>query len=760
MLNHLGKQIQKFQRFPFLYEGQFGLEKEAQRVTTAGELATTKHPASLGSSRSHPYLKTNFAETQTKVVTDRFSSIHKMYQQLQGLDAVLTQNLAPTERLWPLSMPPQLPADQTIKLTTVTAQKHAYRKQLIAKDGLKQQMISAIRLNFSLPTRLLLVLYEDHYQDKYDSYLEFHNAAYLKVAQNYQRYRYILTYLFGASPLAETNFYQSGQAKPAKLVRSLASSQKYGYANQTASQISFASLAQYVQGITTYVRQGKLANSREFSVPVQLQGRKLSKLTSEGVTYLELSNLELDPFTLDGISEIDLDFMQIFFIYMLILPSMPQQKLTSILQLAAEQHEQVALEDPTKASTLQAQLTEFIQEMQKFSVDFAAPHRLQIAVKRMAERVIDFKKTPAYLLSQQVSQQSLSQFAVKQANAAYTQQTQAVYQLRGYQDLSLSTQALLRAAFQAGLQVEVLDRQDNLVKLSYQEQTEIIKQGSLTSKDNQLGGELSANKTVLKKLLGAAGFAVPMSAEYRTQATALTDFPDYAKRGVVVKPRRGHSGAGVTVFKLPPKRAAYAVAVSTAFKFDRTIMVESFVAGSQYRFLVIGGKVKAVLEQIPANVVGDGRSTIQQLIEKKNLTRGEKQTKPMEKIPLDGATLANLTQQGLQLTTIPVRGNLVYLGDTANPVTGGDAVDMTTDVDVSYCHLAERVAAELKLTVAGVDLFIDNPYKAVTDEHPELGMVLSVTNQPSLIEHLFPYFGEAQPVAQQLLQFLFPKAFH
>ncbi|WP_125980189.1 bifunctional glutamate--cysteine ligase GshA/glutathione synthetase GshB [Loigolactobacillus iwatensis] len=757
MLNHFGKQIQKFQRFPFLYEGQFGLEKEVQRVTTAGELVTTKYPASLSLSQGQPYLKPNFTTTQIKVVTDRFSSIHEMYHQLQGLDDVLTQNLATAERLWPLSMPPKLPDDQAIKLTT---QERAHYKQPVSKRSLKSQMIAAIRLNFSLPTRLLLVLYEDHYQDKYDSYLEFHNAAYLKVAQNYQHYRYILTYLFGASPLAEMNFYQSGQAKPAKLVRSLANSQRYGYANQTASQISFASLAQYVQDITTCVKQEKLANSREFNVPVLLQGRELSKLTSEGVTHLELRNLELDPFALDGISEDDLDFMQAFVIYMLILPSIAQQKVSSILQTAAEQNEQVALEDPTRASALQVPLTEFIQGMQKFVVDFAAPKRLQTAVNRMAERVIDFKKTPAYLLSQQVSQQSLSHFAVKQANTTYNDQTQVVYQLRGYQDLSLSTQALLRAAIQVGLHVEVLDRQDNLIRLSYQKQSEIVKQGSLTSKGNQLSGELSANKTVLKKLLGEAGFAVPMSAEYQTQAAALTDFSDYAKRGIVVKPRCGHNGAGVTVFKLPPKRAAYAAAVSTAFKFDQTIMVESFVVGSQYRFLVISGKVKAVLEQTPANVVGDGRLTIQQLIEKKNLTRGENQTKPLEKIPLDGPTAANLTQQGLQLTTIPVRGNLVYLGDTANPITGGDSVDMTTDVDVSYCHLAERVAAELKLTVAGIDLFIDNPYKAVTDEHPELGMVLSVTNQPSLIEHLFPYYGEAQPVAQQLLQSLFPKAFH
>ncbi|TMM33505.1 bifunctional glutamate--cysteine ligase GshA/glutathione synthetase GshB, partial [Colwellia ponticola] len=134
--------------------------------------------------------------------------------------------------IWPLSMPPVLPSDETtIPIADVAPDARAYRDYLANRYGRRLQMISGVHFNFSLAPALIARLYDEVYHDQFATVKDFSDMLYLQIAQNYSQYRYLLTYLFGASPITEALFQTDTTNLPDYAVRSLRSSQLFGYAN-------------------------------------------------------------------------------------------------------------------------------------------------------------------------------------------------------------------------------------------------------------------------------------------------------------------------------------------------------------------------------------------------------------------------------------------------------------------------------------------------------------------------------------------------
>ncbi|MFL2028670.1 bifunctional glutamate--cysteine ligase GshA/glutathione synthetase GshB [Loigolactobacillus zhaoyuanensis] len=746
MLNQIGQQIKKYQHEAFLFAGHYGVEKENQRVNAQGELSQTPLPFT----QPQLYLKNDFAQAQAEVATDYFGSCQQTYRQLQGLDAVLLRALPENELLWPLSMPPVLPATAAIKLAAPTAAALHYRQQIAQKYGYAMQMMSAVHINFSLSERLMRFLFETHYHDQFaDNYIAFHNAAYLKLAQNYLRYRYVLTYLFGASPLAEANF---APELPKNLVRSLHASSQYGYVNHSQHQVSFQSVAAYAADLERLVTNGELQEAREFYSPVRLQGASLAELVPAGIHYLELRTLDLDPYAANGLSKTTLSFLHLFLAYLLVAPSIETDQISTVLAQATADNDAVALESPLTVSSLQDQLQDFMHNLQQFAQDYQAPTELQQALQEMQARVADYRLTPSYRLSQEISAGSLQQFALHQAQIFKQQATAQPYQLPGYEHLDAASQMVLATAYRRGLSTQVLDGSVGLLQLANRE---VIGRGSNTRLNSQAATLTSQNKLVSKKLLGQAGIVVPAGAEYMTVDAALADFMDLAKQGLVIKPKYSAHGRGITVFQTPPTVDLFAAAIKQALVIGNSVLVENYVPGTVYRFVIIADQVRAVAECTPANVVGDGRQTLAALVERKNQQVNRGKNLPLQPITLDEQTDADLQQQGLSRTTIPARGNQVYLRLAANFATGADSIDVTADIDASYKQIALAAARALQLQVAGVDIVIDNLYQPVDSEHPELATVLGLTAQPDLAVHAAPYFGDAQPVVPLLIDQLF-----
>src|SRR5699024_11198024 len=171
---------------------------------------------------------------------------------------------------------------------------------------------------------------------------------------------------------------------------------------------------------------------------------------------------------------------------------------------------------------------------------------------------------------------------------------------------------------QKGIGQEVLDEQDQFIKLSNQRQVEFIKNCNMTSKDTYIAPLIIENKTVTKKILAKTGFKVPTGSEYTTIKQAEKEYLKYANVGFVIKPKSTNYGLGISIFKKGANFSDYQEAVQLAFQEDTAILIEEFLPGQEYRFFVVKDEVKAILLRVPANVVGDGIHSIEALVAKKN----------------------------------------------------------------------------------------------------------------------------------------------
>lgn len=171
---------------------------------------------------------------------------------------------------------------------------------------------------------------------------------------------------------------------------------------------------------------------------------------------------------------------------------------------------------------------------------------------------------------------------------------------------------------------------------------------------------------------------------------------------VIVKPNSGTQGVAVAL--VHTKREFYR-AMRAAFKRDRVALVQQYVKGKDYRFVVLDNKIISAYERIPFNVVGNGASTIRQLAREKQqrFIAASRDTR----IKLDDPRIAEkLKRQGLHLWSVPVKGERIYLLDNANLSTGGNAVDVTATAHPAFKRIAIRVTKDMGLRFCGVDLII------------------------------------------------------
>lgn len=759
MSNQLFETIQQLNLAPLLNRGVFGIEKEGQRIDGQGRLSALAHPDILGDRQFHPYIGTDFAETQTEIVSDQFDNTIEVEQQLSALEQVLQASLLDCDYLWPLSMPPVLPTDETqIPLAHFTKDVQDYREYLAKRYGRRLQMVSGIHYNFSLDSTLLARLYGEYYHDQYAQLSDFSDALYLQLAQNYQQYRFVLTYLFGASPIAEAGFLKAGQSAPDHPVRSLRASQLFGYTNHTA-KIDFESVSAYVTSMQTAIQAGQLISEREFYGSVRLRSHSLASLATTGIDYLEFRGFDLNPYAITGMTQKQLDFLHLFFTYLLALPKQAGT-LSERLQQGQAVNEQIALENPNQPSSQQVILVQIMADLHQFILDYHFEPRFLAAWNVMNQQVLDYQLTTSYQLAQAIQNHSLTAFGLKQAQSMKQALLAKPYQLQGYTDMELSTQMLMFDAFQKGLHVAVLDRADQFVELTYQKHHELVKNGNMTSLDQLVSLPLVDNKVVTKILLANHGMRVPAGAEYTDVETAVADYQvAFGQRALVVKPKSSNMGAGITTFVTRPTEADFKQAFQLAQAYDSRVLVEEYIAGSEYRFLVMDQKVQAVLERVPANVVADGRLTIEQLVAKKNDNplRGEEHLTPLQNIRLGEREQLILKQQGYQVTDIPARGSQIFLLQNSNISNGGDSVDVTDEVDPSYFAIAEQAAKVLNLNIAGIDIIMPNLYQAYNPEHPEMAVVLEANYNPAMLIHLFPMMGKRRRVTKKVLELLFPE---
>ena len=350
-----------------LLNGKWGLEEEALRVTPDGALALTPHPSAFGDKIVNPYVTTDFSESQMELITPAFDTIEGMYSFLGSLKDDVNNALR-GEMLWPQSMPGPLPADDLIPIarygnTDDGKLKEIYRSGLALRYGKKVQMVSGIHYNFSFQDAFWKKLMNDLAITSEKQ--RFINDAYVGLVRNILRYRWLLIYLFGASPLTDDTYHTDATEKPGihncykgsvsafgnctRHATSLRMS-RFGYENgfQGKLSVSYNSLDEYIRDIRnilltkneSYSKLGLFRDGRqiqlndhllqlenEFYSPVRFKQipengeTQLDALEHRGVDYLELRAFDLNPFDQNGISLEQLYFTHVFILFCLFEPS-------------------------------------------------------------------------------------------------------------------------------------------------------------------------------------------------------------------------------------------------------------------------------------------------------------------------------------------------------------------------------------------------------------------------------------------------------
>lgn len=293
-----------------------------------------------------------------------------------------------------------------------------------------------------------------------------------------------------------------------------------------------------------------------------------------------------------------------------------------------------------------------------------------------------------------------------------------------------------------------------MVQLGYGVNQQRI-QATLSSHSSILGVELACDKEGTKTILAESGIPVPRGTvihyldELEDAIASVGGYP------VVIKPLDGNHGRGITIDVESQAEAEEAYDLASAASKSRSIIVEKFYKGNDHRILVVNGKLIAVAERVPAHVVGDGYSTIEELIEKTNQdpNRGDGHDNVLTKISVDRTSLGVLKKQGFDMDTKLKEGQVAYLRATANLSTGGIAIDRTDDIHPENIWIAERVAKIIGLDIAGIDVVTPDITKPLREVD---GVIVEVNAAPGFRMHVAPSVGLPRNVAAPVFDMLFP----
>lgn len=753
-----------------LLKGKFGLEKENVRVTDIGNLATTPHPYVFGNKLSNPYITTDFSESQIEMITPALNSLEEVYCFLDTIQNIVSVNLN-NEYLWPQSTPPILPSEEEIPIatyytnsTSIKDNQNLYREYLANKYGRKKQLISGIHYNFSFEESFLKKLYESMNQNI--SYRDFKDGIYLKMAKNITRYSWFIVRLLGSSPAIHESYIDYCNKCYNKIPEGISCNYtasvrngKCGYKNNDNYYVPLDNLHNYINAIKQLIKDGELISSKEYYNVIRPKNSKgnLSALKNYGIEYLELRLLDINPLYKLGISIEDLYLVHLFMIFAFLLDEEDFNE--SVFNEALHNHLQVA--DNGRKKDINIMYNKESISIKKISTNII--NKLRDITSIIGQRemylnnVLDIyhdmidnhNKLYSCILYEKIKNQGLISFHLEKAIQYKQESIAKEFNFIGYEDMELSTQILMLESVKRGVKVDILDKNENFISLTYNNKTEYVKQATKTSKDTYSCVLVMENKLVTKHILGKANIKVPIGKAYNSLDVAKYHYNIYKDKAIVIKPNSTNFGIGITIFKNTYTQDEFEKALELAFSKDSTVLIEEFIEGKEYRVFIIDNEVVGVLHRVPANVTGDGTSNIKQLIEIKNQDplRGVGYRKPLQKINLGIEEEMFLASQGLDFNSILERNQLVYLRENSNISTGGDSIDYTDDISDSLKNIAIQCAKAVSASIVGVDMMIKDIKGDAIDNYT----IIELNFNPAIHIHCYPYIGKNRKLGSIIL---------
>lgn len=564
--------------------------------------------------------------------------------------------------------------------------------QLPATTTLKHEPSAAdqLQLTLILPEELLSVLYQSKFHAANMPYATFRNQVYLKVARGLVKWRYLLTQLTATA------------ATPDSKVRS-AVNHLSELALEQANQLDYHNLE-------TYHRTQALATKLD-NVVVNTDKNTITSLTVLGI--------ELNPFVAGGLNKATVAWLTLLVTYLVMAPApatsdLPQWRTQAVA--VAGQNPFGKLPEASQAQGLFAELNQLAEQL--------GDHALLNSNQTFQKYVSDPMNTPAATFHRK-------QAAAGGADQLRTQLSQAgTAQLRAGQATALTPAitynqaALVQAALAADQPVSLLSQTPagNLFAVGAEQHLFGLNAGAASS---ELTAALVRDKVAAKRVVKKAGGHTLLSyvATDLTQAKQILR-THFANSALVVKSATAPSTHPV-VFRTAPTTTEYLTAVKATLATHQPALIEAIQPGAVYRVLVLGGKIVSIVERISARVVGDGRSTIDQLVKRANLKRSQ-----TSQLQLGQSQLAVLKQQGLTAHSVPQRGIEAYLSFAASLHLGQQHYEQLSEVDASYHQPLQQMLAALNLTDGAIDVIMPNIYQKYDAAHPELLTFLSATTTP------------------------------
>lgn len=329
----------------------------------------------------------------------------------------------------------------------------------------------------------------------------------------------------------------------------------------------------------------------------------------------------------------------------------------------------------------------------------------------------------------------------------------ALQKANDYENQTFSTAAVLAQEFEKKGYPSTRMENILIVQLGTRELVFIETESSLCS---SVGARIAKDKTLAREFLKKAGLNIVQGQGFKIhqQKEAL----QYALSlpASVIKPADGNRGRGISVGVKTPDEFENAWNSAAKVANSKILVEEQFRGGTEARYLVVGGRCVAVHLRIPPNVVGNGSSTIEELIQQKNDIRLRNPDLNHCLLKMDKHRLSIINDQGYDLASIPAKGTQVIIDWKGGISSGGDSLDLTDVIHPLYKEIAEQAAGAIPgLDVVGVDILAYDHFQEPDDNNH---IIVEVNTRPGIGPHLFPSYGKPRNVAKDIADYCIGRA--
>ena len=279
-------------------------------------------------------------------------------------------------------------------------------------------------------------------------------------------------------------------------------------------------------------------------------------------------------------------------------------------------------------------------------------------------------------------------------------------------------------------------------------------QATVTSDTGTIATSLASDKEGTHSVLRDMGLPVPKQRMFASEEDAVSEVKRMGYP-VVIKPLDANHGRGVCINLNSEEEVREAYHIAKAQSHSRHVIAESFVTGFDHRMLVVNNELVAVAKRVPGHVIGDGKSTITQLVDVVNSDprRGIGHEKVLTRIDIDGQAEELLEEAGYNEDTVLKKDQIFFLRATANLSTGGTSIDLTDVVHPDNREMAVRAIRAIGLDIGGVDFITDD----ITSSYKDIGGgIVEVNAGPGFRMHVAPSEGQSRDVSGKVLDMLYP----